>query len=140
MVQDTAVFEVIKVTTVELQYLRLGGNWNACVGFMNGKGVGGVQAPTKVIDADFRAQTALIESGARNEWRSRGVPTWASAYGAGLAKLVATKLVARGVNLQNLDSDTQVSCEWTTELLTAISEKPAPVAAGLYRWLVAGAK
>ena len=57
-----------------------------------------------------------------------------------MAKALAAKMVASGVKLQDMDTDMQVSCEWTAGLLAAISEKPAPVAANLYRWLMAGAK
>jgi hypothetical protein len=137
---DEPLADVTKITSIELQYLRESGRWDVCVGFLNGKGFGTIKPPARLLDADFTAQAALITSGAQNEWRARDVPQWTSAYGAAMAKTLAAKMVANGVNLQNLDTDTHVSCEWTTSLLTAISEKPAPVAASLYRWLTTGAK
>jgi hypothetical protein len=137
---DGPLADVTKVTSSELQYIRESGRWDVCVGFLNGKGFGTMKPPARLVDADFAAQAALISSAAQNDWHAREVPAWTSVYGAAMAKALAAKMIASGVKLQDLDTDMQVSCEWTTGLLAAISEKPAPVAAGLYRWLIAGAK
>lgn len=94
--------------------------------------IGSAQQPAISRTKALRTRCLLL--------RPRDVPPWASAYGGSMAKALAAKMIASGVKLQDLDSDMQVSCEWTTGLLAAISEKPAPVAANLYRWLIAGGK
>jgi hypothetical protein len=137
---DEALALVVKVTSGELQYLRAKGSWDACVGFINGKGFGLTKPPQDFVEADLTAQTALIISAAHNEWKVKEIPGWISAVGAALAKPIAIKMVAAGVNLQNLDSDPRASCEWTTDFLATIAQKPAPLAANLYRWLASGAK
>jgi hypothetical protein len=85
------------------------------------------------------AQTALIESAAENGWRAQKIPDWTSATGTTIATAVGAKMIGDGLDLQKLDTDNRVSCEWTTRLLTAIADKPTSTAAGLYRWILAGA-
>jgi hypothetical protein len=129
-----------KATGAEMQYLRATGKWDVCAGFINGKGFGANTPPNKILEQRYLADIAIITSGAQNSWTARAVPPWASQLGAETAKDVAARMLAQGINVKNIDTDPRVSCEWSTALLATISQKPTPVAAGLYRWLAAGAK
>jgi hypothetical protein len=137
---DGDLKKIVDVTSRELAYLAQKNEWKVCASFLDGKGFSGIAPPTNLAEEDIRRQAALFRSAARNDWIQKSVPSWASAYGGDLAKALALRFAREGIDLGKLDLDPRVSCLWTTALLAAFAEKPAPTTAGLYRWLLAGAK
>lgn len=138
--EDEALAEVIEVTGQELTYIRSTGNWKVCSIFLSGKGFVGMRPPENLISSDLKAQAAMFRSAAGNGWRTKPVPEWAEDYGTKMAAQLILRMQAQGLDVEKLDTDPRVSCEWSTALISEIAGKPQAVAAGLYRWLIAQGK
>jgi hypothetical protein len=113
---DEPLMTMIKATVGELQYLRDNQYWTQCVGLLNGKGLSGVSPPPKLLDADFAAQIAAIESASRNGWVVKSVPNKAKINGEAIAATVAGRMTSLQIDLEQIDNDPRVSCEWSTRL------------------------
>jgi hypothetical protein len=134
---DGALAESAGVLGTELQYVQSKERWDTCVGLLAGKGFGDLKVPPEIVALEFRASSDLVQSAAQRGWAKQDLPPQASAEGRALAKSVAADMVSRGDDMREFGKDPRISCIWTANIVSAISARPLPEAARIYRWLLA---
>jgi hypothetical protein len=137
---DRSLMAIVRVTRDEFAFLRQGGKWAACAEFSNGHGLHGVHLPAKIRDADYDAQTAIVESAVKNDWKKRSFTPQGRSQGRLIGALAARKTTVQGFDPQTMHADPRVSCVWRANLFAELSTWPDSAGANAYRWIIAGAK